>query len=67
MSGLRFQLFGKFNVWRRGEELHAPDAGKERELLSYLITRRDRPIARELIASLLWPETPTERSKKYLR
>jgi DNA-binding SARP family transcriptional activator len=67
MSGLRFQLFGKFNAWRRGEELHAPDTGKDRELLSYLITHRDRPIARELIASLLWPETPTERSKKYLR
>ncbi len=67
MSGLRFQLFGKFLVLRDGCELRGLDACKERELLTYLIAHRDRPHARESLASLLWPNTSTERSKKYLR
>ena len=67
MSGLRFQLFGKFLVLRDGQELRGLDACKERELLSYLIIHRDRPQLREFLASLLWPNTSTERSKKYLR
>jgi DNA-binding SARP family transcriptional activator len=37
------------------------------ELLSYLLVRRDRPHSRETLASLLWGDSSTEKSKKYLR
>lgn len=67
MSEVRFQLFGKFLVLRDGQELQGLDACKERELLSYLIVHHDRPHPRESLASLLWPNTSTSRSKKYLR
>lgn len=43
------------------------DAGKDQELLSYLLIHRERPHSREALATLLWGNTSTEKSKKYLR
>jgi DNA-binding SARP family transcriptional activator len=43
------------------------EASKDQELLSYLLIHRDRPHSREALASLLWADTSTEKSKKYLR
>ena len=43
------------------------EASKDQELLSYLLIHRDRPHSREALASLLWGDTSTEKSKKYLR
>ena len=67
MSALRFQLFGKFRVQRDAQPLQGLDASKEQELLSYLLVHRDRSHPREALASLLWGNTSTQRSKKYLR
>lgn len=67
MPSLRFHLFGKFSVHRDREPVKGLEAGKEQELLSYLLVRRDRCHPREALASLLWGDTSTERSKKYLR
>lgn len=66
MSAIRFQLFGKFSVSaaERELDLHAP---KHQELLCYLLVHRDRPHPRETLASLLWGNNSTEKSKKYLR
>ena len=36
-------------------------------MLSYLLIHRDKPHSREALASLLWGDTSTEKSKKYLR
>jgi len=67
MSPLHFHLFGKFRVERNARPIKGVDAGKEQELLSYLLIYRERQHPRETLASLLWGETSTERSKKYLR
>lgn len=67
MSTLRFHLFGKFSVQRDSQSVKGLDASKEQELLSYLLIRRDRCHPRETLASLLWGDSSTERSKKYLR
>lgn len=40
---------------------------KEQELLSFLVLRRNRMHARELLAGILWGDTTTDRSKKNLR
>jgi DNA-binding SARP family transcriptional activator len=64
---LRFHLFGKFLAQRNQQKVQGLDACKEQELLSYLLIYRNRPHARESLASLLWSNTSTERSKKYLR
>lgn len=67
MSTLRIQLFGKFSLQRDSQVLKGLAASKEQELLSYLLVRRARPHPRETLASVLWGDTSTERSKKYLR
>src|SRR5580765_3502766 len=67
MSTLSFHLFGKFSVCCDADAVKGLDAGKAQELLSYLLIHRDRPHPRETLASLLWGDTSTERSKKYLR
>ena len=41
MSRLHFQLFGKFTAEKDGQTLTGLDAGKDQELLSYLLIHRD--------------------------
>ena len=67
MPGLRFRLFGKFTAHYDAGVLKGIDASKDQELLSYLLIHRDRPHSREALATLLWGDTSTEKSKKYLR
>jgi DNA-binding SARP family transcriptional activator len=43
------------------------EASKEQELLGYLLIWRNRCHPRETLANLLWGDSPTDRSKKYLR
>jgi DNA-binding SARP family transcriptional activator len=64
---IKFRLFGKFSVQRETQSVRGLDSSKEQELLSYLLVRRDRPHSRETLASLLWGDSSTEKSKKYLR
>ena len=67
MPRLHFRLFGKFTAHHDDDLLKGLDASKDQELLSYLLIHRDRPHSREALATLLWGETSTEKSKKYLR
>jgi len=67
VPGLRFRLFGKFTAHHDAGLLTGLEASKDQELLSYLLIHRDRPHSREALASLLWADTSTEKSKKYLR
>jgi DNA-binding SARP family transcriptional activator len=60
-------LFGKFTAHHDAGLLTGLEATKDQELLSYLLIHRDRPHSREALASLLWADTSTEKSKKYLR
>src|SRR3954466_9278638 len=67
MHDLSFRLFGKFIAQRDGEPLPGLDAGKDQELLSYLLIHGHQHHAREALAAMLWGDSSTERSKKYLR
>lgn len=67
MPGLQFRLFGKFTAQQDSGLLKRLDASKDQELLSYLLIHRGRCHSREALATLLWGETSTEKSKKYLR
>ena len=60
-------MFGKFTAHHDAGLLTGLEATKDQELLSYLLIHRDRPHSREALASLLWGDTSTEKSKKYLR
>jgi DNA-binding SARP family transcriptional activator len=67
MSTLSIHLFGKFSIHAGEQSLEGLDACKTQELLSYLLVHRERPHTRESLAALLWGETSTDKSKKYLR
>jgi DNA-binding SARP family transcriptional activator len=67
MATRRFQLFGKFTIYRDAESVKGLDGAKEQELLSYLLVRREHCHPREALAALLWGDTSTEKSRKYLR
>ena len=67
MLTLKFQLFGKFSIQHGGCTAIELEGRKEQELLCYLLVHSNRPHARETLASLLWGETSTEKSRKYLR
>ncbi len=67
MNTLRIRLFGKFQAERAGRALAGLDALKVQELFCYLLLNRDRPHHREALAGLLWGDSPTAQSKKYLR
>ncbi len=67
MSALRFQLFGKLLIQKDTRALIGLEARKEQELLCYLLVHPDRPHPREMLANLLWSDTSTEKSRKYLR
>ena len=66
MPNLFFHLFGKFGARDEAQPLKGLD-GKDQELLSFLLIRGRQHHSREALAAMLWGDTSTERSKKYLR
>jgi DNA-binding SARP family transcriptional activator len=67
MSRLAVHLLGTFQALRAGQPMDGLDARKVQELFSYLLLYRDRPHPREVLADLLWGESTTAQSRKYLR
>ena len=64
---LTIRLFGKFLLQQGDAEIEAVRFGKLAELFCVLLLRRDRCHSREILASMLWGESTTAQSKKYLR
>jgi DNA-binding SARP family transcriptional activator len=67
MSTLNVSLFGKFSVQYNNKTLDCMDVQKAQELFCYLLLYPDRPHPRESLAGILWGESSTSQSKKYLR
>ena len=67
MPSLNIRLFGKFAAELDGRRITGLDSGKLQELFCYLLLNRRRPHSREVLATLLWGDSPTAQSKKYLR
>lgn len=67
MSELHVSLFGSFCVRYIDQPLNSFEAGKAQELFCYLLLHRDRPVARESLAEVLWGETGAGQPRKYLR
>lgn len=67
MIALHVQLLGRFCLQRGAQPLQSVDAAKAQELFCYLLIHRDRPQAREILADLLWNDSPTAQARKSLR
>jgi DNA-binding SARP family transcriptional activator len=61
------RLFGGLSIERNGNTVDGLTGSKVQELFCYLLLQRGRPHPREALASLLWADSPTAQSKKYLR
>lgn len=67
MSTLTVCLFGKLQVQRGEQVLTDLGSHKVQELFAYLLLYRRRYHSREVLASLLWGDSTTAQSKRYLR
>lgn len=64
---LHVALFGTFRVLCDGQPIPGLDSQKVQELFSYLLLHLNHPVPRETLAGILWGNTSTAQSKKYLR
>lgn len=67
MTQLNIRLFGRFHAEREGAAIPELEARKVQELLAYVLIYRQREHPRERLATLLWPDQPADRARKYLR
>jgi DNA-binding SARP family transcriptional activator len=67
MPTLRAYLFGKFCILHNERSWRTHESCKVQELLCYLLFHRAAQHQREQLASLLWGESSSAQSKKYLR
>lgn len=67
MPLLKVRLFGKVSAQYDERIVNGLDACKVRELFCYLLVYRQLPHPRESLAALLWGDSSTAQSKKYLR
>ncbi|HEX8142043.1 MAG TPA: BTAD domain-containing putative transcriptional regulator [Pyrinomonadaceae bacterium] len=67
MTKLKICLFGRFSIQRDDTCLTQLDSFKVKEFFCYLLLQRNRSHTREALANLLWGESTTAQSKKYLR
>jgi len=61
------RLFGRFNLQQEDGTPFEIESRKALELFCYLLIYRNRPHSRDALAEVIWGETSSTRSKKYLR
>ncbi|MEZ4656714.1 MAG: BTAD domain-containing putative transcriptional regulator [Caldilineaceae bacterium] len=67
MCTLTVSLFGKLDIRLDGKTVEGLEGRKVQELFCFLLVHRDRAHYREELATLLWEDTSSSQSKKYLR
>lgn len=67
MPALRAYMFGRFCVQSGERVWHGPEGCKAQELFCYMLVHRAVRHKREHLASVLWGDSYTAQSKKYLR
>jgi DNA-binding SARP family transcriptional activator len=67
MGQLQISLLGGFQVHYYGQMVAGLEPAKVQELFAYLLLFQDAPHPRETLAGLLWGDSSTAQSKRYLR
>jgi len=67
MSELCIRLFGRFSVQYCGQAVGGFESRKVQELFCHLVLNHDHAHSREVLATLLWAESPTAQARKSLR
>ncbi len=63
---LHIRLFGSLELVWSGEALPVPSSPKACSLLAYLILHHNRPIPRDRLTGIFWPERPDARARRAL-
>jgi DNA-binding SARP family transcriptional activator len=63
---LEVQLFGQFRVALNGREIESWPSGRGRAIFKYLLTHRERPLARDVLMEAFWPEATAESARNSL-
>lgn len=63
MATLQVRLFGTLQVAPAGSQGELQLTGRLRDLFAYLVTHRDRPQPRDVLAGLFWGDQPEERAR----
>ena len=66
MGALRMHLFGGFLLERDGVALPPIASRVGRSIFAYLVMHRDRPIHRDLLGGIFWPDLPESKARKRL-
>jgi DNA-binding SARP family transcriptional activator/Tfp pilus assembly protein PilF len=66
MSSLRAHLFGGFSITGNDSPLSLPRGTAACSLLAYLLTYRDRPHTRDLLAGTFWSDLPDATARRRL-
>ena len=64
---LRIHLLGSFRLVAGDEAARGLDHARLKELLAYLLLNRHRPISRQQLAFLFWPDSTDEQARTNLR
>ena len=67
MARLCLRLLGSLDVTLDGAAVTGFTTDKARALLAYLVVEADRPLRRETLAGLLWPDYPEQSARASLR
>jgi DNA-binding SARP family transcriptional activator/predicted ATPase len=67
MSTLILSFLGRFQVRRDQQPITRFRAANNQGLLVYLACNRDKPIARDTLAALFWPDAPESEARHNLR
>ncbi|MCD6555126.1 MAG: AAA family ATPase [Anaerolineae bacterium] len=63
---LQVRLFGSLELVWGSDSLSTSLSARSRSLLAYLVLHHDRPIPRDRLAGLFWPERPDSRARRAL-
>ncbi len=63
---LHIRLFGPLELTQDGQSLLLPSSSRVRALLAYLILHHDRPIPRDRLLGIFWPERSDARARRAL-
>jgi DNA-binding SARP family transcriptional activator len=58
--------FGPFRVYQHDQPVKEWISRKGKSIFKYLIAHRDRPISKEVLMDLIWPDTPPEAARNNL-
>src|SRR5258706_7652228 len=67
MHQLSLSLLGSLQIMLNGQPVTGFDYDKVRALLVFLVTERDRPHPRDVVAEMLWPSQPNQVGRDSLR